>query len=100
MGRGGQQQQDRVAVVTGGASGIGEATCWQLAAAGNRVAVLDLDDGRARRVAEELRSEGHKAIGLGIDVTDRPALDDAFATVRSELGPTEILVTSAGMVAF
>ena len=95
-----REQQTRVAVVTGGASGIGEATCCHLAAAGRRVAVLDRDAEGARRVAEELQADGHQAVGLGVDVTDRPGIDDAFAKVRAELGPMQILVTAAGMVAF
>jgi 2-hydroxycyclohexanecarboxyl-CoA dehydrogenase len=90
----------RVAVVTGGASGIGEATCRWLADAGRRVAVLDLDGDGAERVAAGLRAGGADAIGLASDVTDRAAVDGAFAKVRAELGPTEILVSSAGMVAF
>jgi 2-hydroxycyclohexanecarboxyl-CoA dehydrogenase len=90
----------RVAVVTGGASGIGAATCRHLAAAGRRVAVLDRDADGARGVAEALRADGHEALGLGVDVTDRPGVDEAFAKVRAELGPTMVLVTAAGMVAF
>ncbi|MDL4816466.1 SDR family NAD(P)-dependent oxidoreductase [Actinomadura opuntiae] len=90
----------RVAVVTGGASGIGEAVCRRLAGRGRRVAVLDLDGDGADRVAKELRAGGAEALGLAADVTDRPALGAAFAEVRSALGPTEILVTSAGLVAF
>jgi 2-hydroxycyclohexanecarboxyl-CoA dehydrogenase len=86
--------------VTGGASGIGEATCRLLDDAGRRVAVLDLDGDGAQRVAERLRRGGADAIGVFTDVADRRAVDDAFAKVRAELGPTEILVTSAGMAAF
>ncbi len=93
-------QQSRVAVVTGGASGIGEATCRRLAGRGHHVAILDLDDEGAQRVAKDLRAGGAEALGLAVDVTDRPALDAAFAAIRSALGPTEILVTSAGLVAF
>jgi 2-hydroxycyclohexanecarboxyl-CoA dehydrogenase len=91
---------DRVAVVTGGASGIGAATCRHLAAQGHRVAVLDLDGDGAHRVAAELQAEGAEAHAVAVDVTDRPAVDRAFATVRAALGPTVVLVTSAGMVAF
>jgi 2-hydroxycyclohexanecarboxyl-CoA dehydrogenase len=90
----------RVAVVTGGASGIGAATCHHLAQAGRRVAVLDLDGAAAERLADELQEGGATAVGIGVDVTDRPGLDEAFAKLRAELGPVEVLVTSAGMVAF
>jgi 2-hydroxycyclohexanecarboxyl-CoA dehydrogenase len=93
-------RRPRVAVVTGGASGIGEATCRHLAGRGHAVAVLDLDGDGANRVAKELRAQGAEALGLGADVTDRPALDAAFAEIRSTYGPAEILVTSAGLVAF
>ena len=92
--------RSRVAVVTGGASGIGEAPCRHLAERGHRVAVLDLDGPGAERVAKQLRADGAQALGLRVDVTDRPAVDAAFAEVRAALGPTEILVTSAGLVAF
>jgi 2-hydroxycyclohexanecarboxyl-CoA dehydrogenase len=92
--------QPRVAVVTGGGSGIGEATCHHLAARGHRIAVLDLDGDAANRVAKELQADGAEALSQAVDVTDRPAIDEAFADIRSTLGPTEILVTSAGLVAF
>ncbi len=94
------REQPRVAVVTGGASGIGEAVCRHLAAAGRKVAVLDLDGAGAMRVADELGADGHETLGLEVDVTDRPGIDEAFGEVRARLGPTQILVTSAGMVAF
>ncbi|WP_319432202.1 SDR family NAD(P)-dependent oxidoreductase [Mycobacterium sp. RTGN5] len=90
----------RVAVVTGGASGMGESTCHELGRRGNKVAVLDLNEAAAQRVADDLRAQGVTAIGVGADVTDRPAMEDAFAKVRSELGPTTILVTSAGLFGF
>src|SRR5689334_22348093 len=90
----------RVAVVTGGASGIGEATCRHLAAQGHRVAVLDLDGGRADRVAGEIRSGGADALAVTVDVADRAAVEEAFAKVRADLGPTGILVTSAGVISF
>ncbi len=90
----------RVAVVTGGASGMGEATCHHLGRSGHRVAVLDVNGDAAQRVAEDLRAEGVKALAVAVDVTDRPAVDEAFAKVRSELGAVGILVTSAGLVGF
>jgi 2-hydroxycyclohexanecarboxyl-CoA dehydrogenase len=90
----------RVAVVTGGASGMGEATCHELARRGLSVAVLDVNEQAAQRVTEDLRVAGTTAIGIGADVTDRAAVEQAFAKVRSELGPVSVLVTSAGMFAF
>ena len=53
----------RVAVVTGGASGMGEATCHELGRRGHKVAVLDLNGEAAQRVAEDLRAEGVTALG-------------------------------------
>jgi len=90
----------RVAVVTGGASGMGEATCHELGRRGYQVAVLDVNDQAAQRVAEDLRGQGVVALGIAADVTDRSAVDSAFAKVRSELGPTTVLVTSAGLFGY
>lgn len=86
-----------VAVVTGGASGMGEATCHELGRRGHKVAVFDLNADAAQRVTEDLRAQGITAMAVTGDVSDRAAVDDAFAKVRSELGPTSILVTSAGL---
>jgi 2-hydroxycyclohexanecarboxyl-CoA dehydrogenase len=90
----------KVAVVTGGASGMGEATCHELGRRGLKVAVLDVNEVAAQRVADELRSDGVTAIGVGVDVTDRVGVEHAFAKVRSELGPVAVLVTSAGQFGF
>ena len=90
----------RVAVVTGGASGMGEATCHELGRRGHKVAVLDLNEEAAQRVAEDLRAQGVVALGVAADVTDRPMVEEAFAKVRSELGSVGILVTSAGLFDF
>lgn len=90
----------RVAVITGGASGMGLASAQRLAAQGHRVALLDLDGDAATSAAEELQRAGAIAVGIGVDVTDRPAVDAAMAKVRAELGPIEIIVTSAGFDEF
>jgi 2-hydroxycyclohexanecarboxyl-CoA dehydrogenase len=91
---------ERVAVVTGGASGMGEAICHELGRRGHKVAVLDIDSQSAQRVSAALQAEGVTALGVAVDVTDRQAVEEAFAKARSELGPVTILVTSAGMVGF
>ncbi|SQE00169.1 MULTISPECIES: SDR family NAD(P)-dependent oxidoreductase [unclassified Parafrankia] len=95
-----EQHAQHVAVVTGGASGMGRSICEQLAARGHRVAVLDINGDAAQAVADELRSAGADALACRVDVADRPSVDDALGKVRSELGPVAILVTSAGVTAF
>ena len=90
----------RVAVVTGGGSGLGQSICEHLARDRRRVAVLDLDHGAAKQVADDLRGNGTDAIACGVDVADRAAVDHALETVRAELGPVEILVTSAALSGF
>lgn len=87
----------RTAVVTGAASGIGLAVCRRLAGDGARVALFDRDAEAAQRAADEIRATGGHALHAGVDVTDRAAIDVALDKVRSEFGPIEIMVTSAGI---
>jgi 2-hydroxycyclohexanecarboxyl-CoA dehydrogenase len=79
---------------------MGRSICEQFAAAGHRVAVLDIDAEAADAVAHQLRDQGGQALACRVDVADRASVDDAVGAVRRELGPVEILVTSAGIVAF
>jgi 2-hydroxycyclohexanecarboxyl-CoA dehydrogenase len=90
----------RVAAVTGGASGIGLGVARHLVADGHRVAVLDRDRAGAEEAAAEVEAQGGKAVAVEVDVADRASVDVAFARVRAELGPVEILVTSAGVESF
>ncbi|OHV29170.1 MULTISPECIES: SDR family NAD(P)-dependent oxidoreductase [Pseudofrankia] len=90
----------RVAVVTGGASGLGLAICQHLADAGRQVAVLDLNGAAAKDAAEGLRAAGATAMAVEVDVSDRASVDAAFDRVRAELGPVQIVVTSAAISGF
>jgi NAD(P)-dependent dehydrogenase (short-subunit alcohol dehydrogenase family) len=90
----------RVAVVTGGASGIGQAISHRLAKCGNKVAVFDSQGEALKAQVTALQNNGLQAIAFKVDVTDRPAVDSAIASVRDEFGPIQILVTSAGVTAF
>jgi len=84
----------KVALVTGAASGIGQAIAEAYAKAGAIVAVADIDADSATRVAARL---GGGAIGLAMDVTDETQVDEGFARVMQERGPVDILVSNAGI---
>ncbi len=90
----------RVAVVTGAASGIGLAISRRLARDGYPVALLDVNDAAVSALADELGYDGSRVVAATVDVSDRPAVDVALRQIRDELGPIEILVTSAGLDAF
>jgi NAD(P)-dependent dehydrogenase (short-subunit alcohol dehydrogenase family) len=96
----GQAETARVAVVTGGGSGMGRAICRRLAAAGHAVAVLDVDGDATERVAKEVEADGGRAIPVAVDVSDRAAVDAAMDEARAAFGPVGILVTSAGIEGF
>jgi len=82
----------KVAVVTGGGRGIGRAISAGLAREGVRVAIADLDGEVAEQAAAEV---GGGAIGLALDVTDRPAFTAALDDVEARLGPVDIVVNNA-----
>jgi len=90
----------RVAVVTGGASGIGLGVAEGFVADGHRVALVDSNAAAAEAAAATLRSKGAIALAVTADVADRAAVQAGFDRIRSELGPVEILVTSAGVEQF
>ena len=83
----------KVALVTGGGQGIGEAIGRRLAAAGARVAVFDVHADNAERVARDLGG-----LALAGDVTSPDDIDRGLAAVKQLLGPTDILVNNAGIV--
>jgi 3-oxoacyl-[acyl-carrier protein] reductase len=87
--------RDRVALVTGGAQGIGEAVATRLAGDGAKVAVLDLNADAARATAERI---GAGAIGIGADVSRADQVQAAVDQVVAELGALHILVNNAGVL--
>src|SRR3954469_19742594 len=81
--------QDKIAIVTGAANGIGEAIARRMAAEGARLALLDIDPTGLARVARELRDRGSQVLDLAGDLTDEPAVTSIFARIVQELGPPD-----------
>lgn len=94
---GGAKLKDRVAIVTGGGSGIGRAIALRFAREAARVAVLDIAGDAADSAAAEIEAEGGAAAGFSCDVTNARDVEAAFGAVREQLGPLDVLVTSAGV---
>lgn len=85
----------KVALVTGGARGIGHATARALVARGATVVIVDLDPASAERAAAEVHDT--RALGLGADVTDRGAMQRAVATTVERFGGLDVVVANAGI---
>ncbi|MFL6139226.1 MAG: SDR family NAD(P)-dependent oxidoreductase [Frankiaceae bacterium] len=88
----------RVALVTGGGRGIGEAVALALADAGCDVAVLARSAGEVLRVADRVRDRGRRAHAVAADVSDAPALASAVRSTERALGRTDIAVLGAGVI--
>src|SRR5215216_1891640 len=88
----------RVAIVTGGARGIGAAIALRLAADGMSVGVVDLDEQGSARTAKEIKENGGRAIPIGADVADETAAANAVQQTAAELGPVTVLINSAGII--
>ena len=88
----------RIALVTGGAGGIGRAVAQRLAAEGAHVVVADLDAAGARKVAEEIvgANGAGRALGLGMDVTSEASVRAAFEEAVLGYGGVDIVVSNAG----
>jgi NAD(P)-dependent dehydrogenase (short-subunit alcohol dehydrogenase family) len=95
-----ESPQEKVAIVTGGASGIGLGIAGRLARDGLQVAILDLNGDAAEKAAAELREEGHEASGVVCDVGDRESIANAVDEVRQRYGLVTVLVNNAGKEGF
>jgi len=88
---------DKVAVVTGAASGIGKEIARTFARAGAMLAIADLDSAGAHLAAAELNREGGRAIAVVMDVTSEVQVDSAMASVVEAFGRIDVLVSNAGI---
>ena len=89
--------QQRVAIVTGAARGIGAAIAQRLAQDGFAVAVVDLDESATAATVQAIEAAGGRALGVGADVGDADRVQAAVERVVAELGPPVVLVNNAGV---
>ena len=87
----------KVALVTGGGRGIGEATAIELAKAGADVAVADIDAGAAEEMSSAIRSLDRRSLAIRVDIGDLSDIDAMVGTVVSEFGGIDIVVNNAGV---
>jgi len=93
-----QRFTEQVAIVTGSAHGIGAAIARRFASEGASVVIADLDEGAAKRTADDIVAEGASAISLGVDVGQAEAVDDMVQRTLEAFGSVDILVNNAGDV--
>jgi 3-hydroxybutyrate dehydrogenase len=89
--------QDKVAVVTGAAGGIGKEIARTFAQAGAKVAIADLNGEQALSAAREIDTSGQRAMAVAMDVTDEKAVEDGMARVLKTFGRIDVLVSNAGI---
>ncbi len=88
----------RVAVVTGGAASLGQATVWALASRGAAVVIADRDGAGAERLQGEVLAKGGSALGIEVDVTEAASLERMTEAVLTRFGRLNYLVNNAGML--
>jgi 3-oxoacyl-[acyl-carrier protein] reductase len=91
------QLKDRVALVTGGARGIGRAIALFFAREGADIAVADLNTEEAARTCSEIEASGRKAISLGVDVTDYAQVEEMVNKILDKFTKVDILINNAGI---
>jgi NAD(P)-dependent dehydrogenase (short-subunit alcohol dehydrogenase family) len=89
--------EGRTAVITGGASGIGRAMALALAQAGTHVVVADVEEDRAKEVAEEVAKENVRSLAVGTDVTSRDSVEALADAAYAEFGAVHLLCNNAGV---
>ncbi len=90
--------QDRVAIITGSARGIGRATALAFAAEGAQVIVCDMDAAGGEQTAADIRAAGGRALFVQVNVTDRASVDALVQAAQAHFGRIDVLVNNAGVL--
>jgi len=93
-----KQLQDRIALVTGGAQGLGQAICARLAAEGCHVVVADLNEEKAIQTAAAVQEMGRRSLAIKVDVSDEAQVSAMVDRTVAEFGRLDILVANAGIL--
>ena len=93
-----EQLEGRVAVISGGGSGIGEGLAHACHAAGMRIVAADIEQAEAERVANDVRELGGEAIGVRADISTRDSVDELAATAYEAFGAVHLLCNNAGVL--
>lgn len=91
--------KDKVAVITGGARGIGRATALLFAQEGAKIVIADFDEAAGQKTTSELRDRGTEALFVNVDVTNRAEVEALFRRAVEEFDHVDILINNAGIVA-
>ncbi|MYM56400.1 SDR family NAD(P)-dependent oxidoreductase [Thalassovita mangrovi] len=92
--------KSKTVVVTGGGGGIGAATCLRFAEEGARVAVVDLNEAAASKVADQINQLGGRGLAVAVNLIDADATQAAVERIEAELGPIDVLVNGVGWDVF
>ena len=90
--------EGKVAIITGGAKGIGYCTVEKFVKEGAKVAIADISKEEATKVAEELKAKGYEAIGIRVDVTQEDQVKQMVVETMAKWGRVDILVNNAGII--
>ena len=90
--------QDQVAIVTGGADGIGRSIVQMLVENGASVVIFDINDERMREASQTLQEEGHRVVALNVNVAEEGSVEKAFQEFGKQFDRLDIMINCAGIV--